>query len=185
MLEHTNAGDRWIPEDEYRVICSRVPILCVDLLPVIKGTDTFGLIERDTYGGGRGLCLVGGAVLLDEPLHEAVERHVLATLGADACLERESVVLVDIYQYYVEARPGQLHDPRKNAVAVTYTGVLSGALEAAGEAHALHTFTLDKPPALQAFGFGQGRVVCEALAALRASPTRGPTHGGGAAVDSG
>lgn len=167
MREYTNAGERWIPDTDYLFICSRVPILCVDLLPVIAGTDTFGLIERDTYDGKRGLNLIGGAVLLDEPLPEALERHVAVTLGESISLELASLTLVGVYQYYREARPGELHDPRKNAVSISYTGLVRGEVRPAGEAHAFYTFKLDEAPPLEAFGFGQGRVVYDGLASLR------------------
>lgn len=169
MLEHTDAGDRWIPEADYQFICSRVPILCVDLLPIIGQTNKFGLIERDTYSGGRGLNLVGGGVLLDEPIPDALKRHVRATLGGSASLALETLALVGVYQYYKQAKPDQLHDPRKNAVSVTYTGVLVGPIHPSGEAYAFHAFDLDHPPELDAFGFGQGPVVYDGLAALRAS----------------
>lgn len=171
MLDHTEAGDRWIPEEEYKLICSKVPILCVDLLPVIGDTQRFGLIERDTYGGRQGLNLVGGSVLLDEPLLEALKRHVHATLGGRASLDTKNVQLVGVYQYYKVARPGQLHDPRKNAVSVTYTGVLWGEIFPAGEAKDFHTFKFHAPPPLDAFGFGQGPVVYDGLARLHASRT--------------
>ncbi|GGW55484.1 NUDIX hydrolase [Streptomyces xantholiticus] len=167
MQEHTNAGDRWIPEEDYQFICARVPILCVDLLPVIGGTGRFGLIERDTYDGGRGLNLVGGGVLLDESLVEAVERHVGATLGGAVSVDVASLVLVGVYQYYRQARPGELHDPRKNAVSVTYAGSVEGEACASGEALSFHTFELGLPPGLSSFGFGQGKVAYEALARWR------------------
>lgn len=169
VKDHTNAGDRWIPEPDYQRICSLVPILSVDLLPVLRFTRTFGLIERDTYAGGRGLNLVGGAVLLDEPLLAAVARHVAATLGDEAGLQVDSLRLFGIYPYHRKARPGQPHDPRKHAVSLTYTGMLQGEVRPMGEAHAFHTFDIDAPPPPEAFGFGQGSVVYDGLAALRAS----------------
>ncbi|MFF5846136.1 DUF4916 domain-containing protein [Streptomyces massasporeus] len=167
MQEHTNAGDQWIPEQDYRFICARVPIVCVDLLPVIGATGRFGLITRDTYDGGRGLNLVGGRVLLDESLLDAVERHVEVTLGTAVAVALPSLTMVGVYQYYREARPGELHDPRKNAVSVTYAGIIQGDAHAYGEALAFHTFELESPPELSAFGFGQGKVVYEALARWR------------------
>lgn len=166
MREHTNADDRWVPEADYQFICSKVPILCVDLLPVLADTGRFGLIERYTYSGGHGLNLVGGGVLLDESLTEALSRHVHATLGEGIELLLDSLALVGVYQYFKVARPGHLHDPRKNAVSITYTGVLRGEPVPSGEAYAFHTFDLDQPPTLQEFGFGQGAVVRDGLAAL-------------------
>lgn len=167
MLDHTNAGDRWIPQDEYDLICARVPILCVDLLPILGSTGTFGLIERVTYGGGVGLNLVGGAVLLDEPLPDAVQRHLTATLGSRARLDESSLILVGVYQYFKTEVPGRLHDPRKNAVSVTYAGVVSGETTPRGEARSFTSFPISGPPPLEAFGFGQGPVVYDGLSCWR------------------
>lgn len=171
MLEHTNAGDRWIPKDKYKLVCSLVPILCVDLLPILPESNTFGLIERDDYKGRRGFNLVGGAVLIDEPLEEAVMRHLTVTLGGKVQLDASTLNLVGVYQYIRESDSTRPHDPRKNAVSVTYAGRISGSPEAAGEAYAFHSFEIDNPPPLDAFGFGQGHVVYDALKATTARPT--------------
>ena len=166
MKEHTGAGDRWIPEREYEFICDRVPILCVDLLPIVAGGERFGLIERDDWAGRRGLNLIGGAVLLDESLTDAVNRHLLATLGHRVRLETGTLSSVGVYQYFKTAKPGQLHDPRKNAVSVTYTAVITGVPEPLGEARKFVLFDTGAPPPRQAFGFDQGTVVYDALRTL-------------------
>ncbi len=163
MSDGTGAGDRWIPEQQYQQICSSVPIVCVDLLPLLPDGASFGLIERDTYDGRRGLNLVGGSVLIDETLVEALQRHVRTTLGPNARLELDTVSFVGTYQYFRDRRPGELHDPRKNAVSLTYAGVVGGDVRAEGEALAFHTFDLATPPPLDRFGFGQGVVVYDGL----------------------
>lgn len=167
-MDQVAAGDRWIPSEEYDRICTLVPIVCVDILPLVAGSDRFLLIDRDTYDGGHGLCLVGGSVLIDEPLIDAVERHVRVTLGSAVDLDRGSLALVGVCQYYRQFRPGELHDPRKNAVALTYTGVVAGDPEPLGEANSVHSFRVEAPPALDNFGFGQGSVTYQALATLAA-----------------
>lgn len=163
MREHTNADERWIPEDQYQFICSLVPILCVDLLPLIASSDNFGLIERDDYKGRRGLNLVGGGVLIDESLEDAVHRHLAATLGNDVWLEPGSLSLVGVYQYARTTDVELPHDPRKNAVSITYTGIMHGNPQPAGEAHSFHIFEIGSPPGLDTFGFGQGHVVYDGL----------------------
>ena len=171
MRDHTNADDRWIPEEEYQVICAQVPILCVDLLPIIDNDGCFGLIERDTYAGKRGLNLIGGSVLIDEPIPDALDRHLHASLGGAANLDHKSVRFVGVYQYYKKAREGQLHDPRKNAVSLTYVGNVSGPLSPGGEALAFHKFPVSRPPGMESFGFSQGPVVYDGLALIRSSAT--------------
>ena len=153
------AGDRWIPETEYRFIRSRVPILCVDLIPLsCDHPPLVGLIRRETYDGGQGWCLVGGSVLRDEPLLTAVERHVHATLGQEARIDRGTVHLLDIVEYFTEPGLGQFHDPRKHSVAPTYFGRCSGLIQPCGEALEFRWFQLDELPINQ-FGFGQDEVV--------------------------
>jgi ADP-ribose pyrophosphatase YjhB (NUDIX family) len=165
MREHTMADDQWIPEDEYQRICARVPIVCVDLLPIVEGG--FGLIRRDTYSGMMGLNLIGGSVLIDEPLEGALKRHVLATLGPKASLLTATLVQVGVYQYFRDKRVGKLHDPRKNAVSITYVGEVIGDFIASGEAHEFCIYPLEEPPPLPDFGFGQGVVAYDCLALAR------------------
>ncbi|WP_132126053.1 DUF4916 domain-containing protein [Actinocrispum wychmicini] len=170
MREYMNAGDAWLSDEEYQFVSSRVPILCVDLLPIVDGGQKFGLILRDIPGGRRGLNLIGGRVLIDEHLHEALERHVQATLGENAELREETLVLVGVYQYFRELTRGALHDPRKNAVSITYAGEVCGTIIPQGEAYGFQTFEIDSPPPGQDFGFGQGSVVYDALKLFRSSP---------------
>ena len=129
------AGDRWIPEAEYELIRARVPILCVDFIPLsLDQPPMIGLIRRETYDDRQGWCLVGGAVLRDEPLLTAVERHLHATLGDEIQLDSGTLRLLDIIEYFTKPGHGQFHDPRKHSVAPTYFGRCSGLVQPCGEA---------------------------------------------------
>lgn len=153
------AGDRWIPEDEYKFIRARVPILCVDFVPLSYDRPPMvGLIRRETYHGGQGWCLVGGAVLRDEPLLTAIERHLYATLGDEAHVDIGALHLLDIIEYFTKPGLGQFHDPRKHSVAPTYFGQCGGLIQPCGEALEFRWFQLDELPMNQ-FGFGQEEVV--------------------------
>src|SRR5687767_4143714 len=114
-----DADNRWIPEKKYRQILERVPILCVDVLLVASdqqvhddspGKRRVVLINRSTPEGN-GWCLVGGAVLRDEPLETAVLRHVRATLGTDCTVLDGSLRLGLIAQYFTRPGVGLLVDP--------------------------------------------------------------------------
>ena len=166
--DRVGAGDRWIPEDEYMAITSRVPILCVDILPLrIEPNPALGLILRDTYDGGRGWCLVGGAVLRNEPLYEAVQRHVSTTLGEGASIQVSTLKLVDVIEYFTEPSIGEFHDPRKHAVALTYLAEVKGPVEPIGEAIKFQWFAIEELPEPSLFGFGQDRVIQRLLRYLR------------------
>jgi len=153
-------GDRWIPEKEYQAITKRVPILCVDVLPLSPTPDSaIGLILRDTYDGGRGWCLVGGAVLHNEPLPDAITRHVLTTLGGGVSLRVSTLELVTVVEYFTKPDIGEFYDPRKHAVSLSYVGQLEGSVVPKGEAIDFQWFPIRKLPEPESFGFGQERVV--------------------------
>lgn len=155
------AGDRWIPQVEYDLILARVPIVCVDLIPLSSDQPPrIGLIERETYGGGRGWCLVGGAVLRNESLVEAVGRHVHATLGADVRVDQKTLRLFDVIEYFTEPGLGEFYDPRKHAVSLTYVGHCNGhpTAEKGGEAEKFAWFRQGELSDLE-FGFNQGAIM--------------------------
>jgi len=153
------AGRRWIPESEYEYIRANVPIACVDFIPLSHDwPPMIGLIRRETYRGGQGWCLVGGAVLRDEPLLAAVERHVNATLGDDVHVDTATLHLLDIAEYFTKPGLGQFYDPRKHSVAPTYFGSCGGSIRPCGEALEFRWFQLEELPMRQ-FGFGQEELV--------------------------
>jgi ADP-ribose pyrophosphatase YjhB (NUDIX family) len=160
QVDVTGAGSRWIPEEEYVRIVRRVPIPCVDLLPLSQDRSArVGLILRETVGGGRGWCLVGGAVLLNEPLVSAIRRHLCVTLGDAVEFDAETLRLSTVIEYFSRRDVGEFHDPRKHAIALTYTAVCTGTPEPAGEALDFRWFAPSQLPADDEFGFGQDRVV--------------------------
>jgi ADP-ribose pyrophosphatase YjhB (NUDIX family) len=166
--DKVGSGDRWIPEEEYVAITRRVPIVCVDVLPLrAKPNPAIGLIFRDTYDGGRGWCLVGGAVLHNEPLLDAVQRHVSTTLGQEVSLQESTLELVDVIQYFSEPNIGEFYDPRKHAVALTYIAELNGPVVPKGEALKFQWFAIEELPGPSSFGFGQDRIVQRLLQYLR------------------
>jgi ADP-ribose pyrophosphatase YjhB (NUDIX family) len=173
VADLVGASDRWIPDELYQQIQRSVPIVCVDLLPLSADLTSIGLILRDTYDGNQGLCLVGGAILFDEHIQEALARHLRATLGASVELDAESLRFESVYQYFVTPRTNELHDPRKHAVALVYSGVVHGQAAPAGEAHSFQYYRLDALPRADAFGFGQDQVVHDILKRdLRADRSR-------------
>ncbi|MCH0556884.1 MULTISPECIES: DUF4916 domain-containing protein [Streptomyces] len=162
------AGDRWIPDAEYAAIRARVPIVCVDLLPVTRSpVRKVGLIRRDTYDGGQGWCLVGGAIILDESIGEALARHLRTTLGPRFHFFQETLSLGSVAEYFRDRRPQALHDPRKHAVALSHVAECAGVPQPTGEALDFRWFRVDALPSAREFGFGQDRVVSKLLSSWR------------------
>ena len=74
----------WLPESAWRLVQSLVPIACVDIVCIQDAgavPKTVGLIRRHTPYQGERWGLVGGRILLNESLTQAVERQLQITLG--------------------------------------------------------------------------------------------------------
>ena len=80
----------------------------------------------------------------------AVERHVAATLGPGVRVDRSTLELGAVIEYFTEPGLGEFCDPRKHAVSMTYSAACecTGAPEARGEAHEFGWFSLDQLPGL-------------------------------------
>jgi ADP-ribose pyrophosphatase YjhB (NUDIX family) len=169
MKDVVGAGDRWIPADEYNAIVRRVPVISTDLLPLHSTGRKVGLIRRDVHGGGQGWCVVGGAILRDEPIEEAVDRHLRATLGPAMRIVPGTLRMGWIAQYFTRPGIGRLHDPRKHAVALTFVGRVEGEPVPIGEANEFRWFDLDRLPDQREFGYGQHLLMPDLIRVARAN----------------
>jgi hypothetical protein len=154
----------WIPEEEWARIQRLLPITCVDVLPVrpVNGGVEAGLILRDTPDGRR-WCLIGGRILHNESIREAILRQLTSTLGDGVrCSLDDHPKPEHVAEYFSERRAGELHDPRQHALGLSFIVVVSGPIEAKGEAIEFRWFRPGELPPSDDFGFGQ-RVVVEAL----------------------
>jgi ADP-ribose pyrophosphatase YjhB (NUDIX family) len=161
------AGRQFLSEKDWNLVCESVPILCVDvILSPADDARKLALIRRTTPDGN-GWCLVGGRVLLNEHLSAAVERHVTATLGPTVRVDRSTLELGAVIEYFSEPDMGDFHDPRKHAVALTYSATCecTGEPEALGEALEFGWFGIDQLSGVN-FGFGQGEAVARVLKSL-------------------
>jgi len=161
------AGDQWMSAADYDFVQDRVPILCVDVLLSPSDDPRQVALIRRVAPDGDGWCLVGGRVLRNEPLSAAVERHVAATLGPAVHVDRSTLQLGAVIEYFTEPGAGDFHDPRKHAVALTYAASCEciGEPEALGEALEFGWFKIDQLAEVH-FGFGQGDAVARVLGKL-------------------
>lgn len=161
MPEETN----WLPDAEWARIQTQVPIACADILPMRRADAGLevGLILRDTPYG-QGWCLVGGRILHNESIRDAILRQITSTLGDEVQCNLDDRPLPDfVAEYFTDEREGELHDPRQHALGLTFAVTIAGLPIAQGEAIEFRWFPADALPPAGEFGFGQSAVVAAVL----------------------
>ncbi len=132
---------------------SRLPIVCVDVLPVqydsSQRVSRVGLIRRKWPKSTREVwCHVGGRVWIGETLSEAADRHLRSSLAwSDDPVIADSPYFVN--QYFKEEGKGEGWDPRKHAVASCFTAEFDASQEpchVGDEALDFRWFPLDALP---------------------------------------
>jgi len=158
----------WLNADDWKRVQETVPVVCVDVTPVRFGDDgraqAIGLILRDTPHQGRRWCLVGGRVLHNESLADAVIRHLAQTLGDAIHFHIEADAQpVYVAQYFTVAHSVGVVDPRQHSVAMNYLVGVEGPVVARGEAYDFCWFPRQQLPRPQELGFGQDTILKECL----------------------
>ena len=160
----------WLSEEDWRAVQQRVPIPCVDVLPVRKGRagmHEVGLIFRDTPHQGQRWCLIGGRLLLNELFRAAIVRQIREALGsAVKCVLERSLQPLFVIEYLSRQRRGCPFDPRQHAVGLIFSARITGTVSPSGEALDFRWFDVRQLPKESAFGFGQARVVAECIRRL-------------------
>lgn len=157
----------WLSDEEWFAAEKKLPIVCVDALPVKltpgESGVQVGLILRETPHQGQRWCLLGGRVLHAEPLYEALHRQWHSALGESLVLSEVLLASPKVVEYRPDALPGRPHDPRKHAVSITYTVWTEGVGLATGtEAVEFRWFRPDEISE-KVMGFGQENVVRDIL----------------------
>lgn len=132
----TDAG--WLAPEQWALVQRSVPIFCVDALVTrsLDGEPACGLILREQPGAGLRWCLVGGRVLLDESVEEALNRHWQSTFAPQFRLGAPLVGGPHVVEYRRGAHASGLFDPRQHAVSATFVVEAVGEPAVlAGEAH--------------------------------------------------
>lgn len=168
------SGGTWLADDEWERVQRAVPIVCVDVLAVkhtgerASRVAAVGLILRETPHQARRWCLIGGRVLHDEALEEAITRQLRDTLGSTIEFSLPDAQRPLYVAQYLPTQRGRFpHDPRKHAVALTYCVEIAGAIAPQNEALDFAWYSPDRLPPRAQFGFEQDRVVDLCLARFR------------------
>jgi ADP-ribose pyrophosphatase YjhB (NUDIX family) len=160
----------WLSESAWRAVQQRIPITCVDVLPVRgKTADSYevGLILRDTPHQGQRWCLIGGRLLLNESLRSAAIRQIREALGSSvSCILEKSPQPLWVAQYVPEEHAGYPFDPRQHAIGLTFPVRLNGTACPTGEALDFQWFNVKQLPKKSSVGFGQERTILECVRLL-------------------
>lgn len=164
----------FLSDSDWRWVQQSVPIVCVDAVPLRRSASgealQVGLILRDTPHQGRRWCMVGGRVMRDQTLAEALTRHLRQTLGDAVQFSiGEDPQPLYVSQYFTARRPVGVIDPRQHSVAMNYCVDVRGDVTAGGEAHDFAWFEPGRLPPREQLGFEQDRVleICMTRAAIQ------------------
>lgn len=165
-------SNQWLPPNVWAQIQRSVPIACVDVLAIKPGKPTrAGLIWRNVIEAKRGWCLIGGRLIRDESLRDAITRQIREALGEAITLTLpDDPQPVYVGQYFTSQQPIGGTDPRQHAIGLTFAIEIAGDIHPQGEALDFRWFELGKLPAPHEFGFAQDRIVQSIIERLEVRP---------------
>lgn len=158
----------YLNKDLYRTISSKIPIVCVDILPVkqVNKIWKIGIIERATGIESGKIAILGGRIALNETISEAISRHLLKDLN----IHKFSFYQTNktqkpfyVQQYFLgsESKKPYGFDPTKHAIALTYLVTINEKPNPRDEASAFNWIGRDQIPVRSAFN--QDTVMHEAF----------------------
>ncbi|WP_175498870.1 DUF4916 domain-containing protein [Paenibacillus sp. NFR01] len=163
----------WIGEEDWLKIQRWIPIVCVDILPIIASdqheVQKAGLILRKTPHEGEKWCTVGGRLFYGEPIRQGVLRQLSETLGEEIQVNELGSQPLYVAQYApsLEVQEGfDAIDPRKHAIGLTYSVELTGEISPQNEALDFRYFTVQELVDKQDIGFEQKAVILACLERL-------------------
>jgi ADP-ribose pyrophosphatase YjhB (NUDIX family) len=178
VSDQTDVRTSWLATDELDHIRDRVPLVYVEAVPVRvdgRGRVTqVGLLLRQAADGSISRMVVSGRVLLDEPVRDALIRHLAKDLGPLAMPRiPPEVAPFTVVEYFRDPTVSGFHDPRHHAVSLAFVVAVDGECEPTQEALDLSWFTPE-----QAVGAsvraemtgGQDRLIRMALAHVGCLP---------------
>lgn len=161
---------KWVSDKDWENIKKTIPIVCVDIIPfrnLQKSEKTLnleiGLILR-LAPIIKKWCFIGGRILKDETISDAIHRQLRETLGINIKynLEKDPQPIY-VAQYFGKKTSYYGFDPRQHAVGLTYFLNIEGEAKASGEALDFRWFNINQMPLHAEFGFKQDRILTKVL----------------------
>lgn len=158
-----------LADDLWKTIQASIPIFCVDVVPVRSAPSSrleFGLILRNTPLQGQRWCLIGGRLLLDEAIEDAVQRQLSGAVGSSLASVGTPQLAPLLVEYRRSPNPEGLQDPRQHSISATVPVLMSGEGIAQGkEALAFRWWDVEDLNG-DVMGFGQEHLVPRIVQAL-------------------
>ncbi len=113
---------------EYELVTNSVPIVCIDVIPLIYSNNTvkLGAIIRATGSESGKVALIGGRILKNESITEAIRRHIQKDLSCtqfsyNQLNNEDSPFLVQQYEHTASLpKKFECFDPTKHSIGLTY-----------------------------------------------------------------
>ncbi len=159
----------YLTDEDYKLVTNSVPIICVDILPVMQdemGAWKVGVIKRATGSQVGKLTILGGRIFHSETVGESIHRHLRTDLqiGSFAYCEGISEDAPFMVQQYFQKDSSDSDtygfDPTKHALALTYLIEIKETPNPVNEAS---EFQWIDSISEKVFGFNQQLVVVRAL----------------------
>jgi ADP-ribose pyrophosphatase YjhB (NUDIX family) len=131
-----------LSEKDYRFITSSVPIVCIDVIPVRLNEShiELGAIIRKTGTESGKIALIGGRIVKNESISDAIRRHLKKDLNVSdfkysPLNSEDNPIIVQQYQHStLESSSVICFDPTKHSIGLTYLIEISQEPKPANEA---------------------------------------------------
>jgi ADP-ribose pyrophosphatase YjhB (NUDIX family) len=168
----------WLPEEDLSWVRERVPLICVDAVPVrldhLGQVERIGLLLRALPDGTVSRAIVTGRILRGETVREALWRHLTKDLGPDCDPQLPaSITPYTVVEYFPDPHRTGFHDPRQHTVSLAYVVPMNGDCRPAADALDFAWLTVDEVTSravVSEMSQGHDRVVRLALASCRRLP---------------
>lgn len=178
FLQDISTTTSWLPEEDLGWVRERVPLVCVDAVPVrldhLGQVEKVGLLLRALPDTTVSRAIVTGRVLRGETVREALWRHLTKDLGPDCDPQLPaSITPFTVVEYFPDPHRTGFHDPRQHTVSLAYVVPINGEPRPAEDALDFAWLTVGEvtSKAVESeMSQGHDRVVRHALASCRRLP---------------